>query len=447
MTTSSPTDTVPPGAARTPRGAPVVLLNAQYLPSSRDWRTAAGRADTPFRVDTFVREAQQAEAAGFDALFQADFSGVNRAALRSGPPLTVFEPFQAAALIAAATTRIAVMPTVSTLYTHPSAFARSLASLDRISAGRAWVNIVSSFRSGTAIGIQRDIPAERRHVQTEEFVRLARRLWASWPPEANIPDPATDRFIREDLISDVDHHGEFYDQSGPLDMAPYSAGFPFTLQATSSLAGLRLAARTADGVFAGTPTLGAAKELRRILRREVERAGRPADSVLLLPGSFVQTVGTRAEAERLADQQRRQTYARGGRAALEELRARFPGLRLDDAGPADGLPPGVLPADPDEVFETFGSRYLPLWDLARVPGRTVGEFAAEAVALGEHARFSGTPEQVGDELRRWYDEGGVDGFQTILGNDFDTLCARVIPRLRGGDSRARPGTRPLSREA
>ncbi|UED87834.1 LLM class flavin-dependent oxidoreductase [Streptomyces profundus] len=415
----------------TPRRAPLLLLNAQYLPASRDWRTEAGRADSPFRVDTFVREAQRAEAAGFDVLFQADFSGVNRAGLRSGPPLTVFEPFQAGALIASATSRIAVMPTVSTLYTHPFSAARALASLDRISAGRAWLNLVSSFRSGTAIGMRRDVPRTRRHAQTEEFLDVARRLWASWPPAANTPDPTTDRFIRDDLIADVDHHGAFYEQNGPIDMAPHSAEFPFTLQATSSLAGLRLAARTADGVFVGTPTLGAARALRRVLRREVRAAGRPEDSVAVLPGGFVRITATRAEAERLIEAERRRAGASGGGAAVDRLRARFPLLRLGDAGSADRLPADVLPEDPDEVFATCGSSYLPLWDLAGEPGRTVGEFAVEAATIGEHARFVGTAEQLGDELRRWYEEGGVDGFQLILGNDFETLCDRVIPRLRG----------------
>lgn len=449
MTTSSPTGTVSAGAGRRTGATPTVLLNAQYLPTSRDWRTAAGRADSPFELDTFVRAAQRAEDAGFDALFQADFSGVNRAGLRAGPPLTVFEPFQVAAIVAGATSRLAVMPTVSTLHTHPSSFARGLASLDRISAGRAWVNVVSSFRSGTAIGVQRAVPRERRHIQTEEFIRVARELWASWPPAANVPDPATDRFIREDLITDVEHHGEFYDQSGPIDMAPYSANFPFTLQATSSLEGLRLAARTADGVFAGTATLGAARELRRILREETRRAGRPADSVALLPGSYIHVVGTREEAERLSRAQYHSIHAFGGQRALDELRTRYPGLRLDGVSPGGRLPPGALPEDPDEVFATFGSRYLPLWDLARTPGRTVAEFAAEVLTLSEHARFIGTPEQIGDELRRWYDADGVDGFQIILGNDFDALCERVIPRFRGDDARVPRGTstRPLSQRS
>ncbi|MFF2372814.1 LLM class flavin-dependent oxidoreductase [Streptomyces xiamenensis] len=426
----SPPAPAPDGAGRPAPGTPTVLLNAQYLPASHDWRATRGRADSPFRAETFLRAAQQAEAAGFHAFFQADFSGVNRAGLRAGPPLTVFEPFQLAALIATATTRIAVMPTVSTLHTHPFGFARSLASLDRISRGRAWVNVVSSFRPGTAIGMRRDVSSGQRHAQTEEFVGLARRLWSSWPPAANLPDPAGDRFVREDLITEVEHQGAFYTQSGPLDMGPYSAAFPFTLQATSSLAGLRLAAATADAVFAGTPTLGAAKALRRILRREVVAVGRPADSVALLPGSYLHLHGGHEEAGRLAEQ-RRAAHGPVGRAAVDTLRNRYPGLRLDGASPADPLPPGALSPDPDEVFAEFGSRYLPLWDLARTPGRSVGEFAAEVLALSEHARFSGTPERVGDDMRRWYEEGGVDGFQTILGNDFDALCERVVPRLIG----------------
>ncbi|GAA2252949.1 NtaA/DmoA family FMN-dependent monooxygenase [Streptomyces amakusaensis] len=437
MSTSSPTSSPDssPVAGRRTGGAPILLLNAQYLPTSKDWRTADGRADSPFHLGTFVREAQRAEAAGFDALFQADFSGVNRAALRSGPPLQLFESFQAAAVIAGATSRIKVMPTVSTMYAHPSAFARSLASLDRLSEGRAWINVVSSFRPGTAIGVKREVSRSQHHAQAEEFLKVAKELWASWPPEANTPDPVTGHYIREGLIKDVQHQGEFYRQSGPIDMAPYSAAFPFTLQATSSLTGVRLAARTADGVFAGTPTLGAAKELRRILRREAVAAGRPADSVALLPGSYIHVVGTREEAELLLSAERARTQVFGGQLAVEQLRARYPGLRLDGVGPADRIPADLISEDPDKVFEEFGSRYLPLWDLARTegrkPGRTVGEFAAEVISLSEHARFIGTAEQIGDELRRWYDEGGVDGFQTILGNEFEALCERVIPRFLG----------------
>ncbi|AOS61940.1 LLM class flavin-dependent oxidoreductase [Actinoalloteichus hymeniacidonis] len=410
---------------------PLLLLNAAYLPYSHDWRSAAGRANSPFEAETFIRAARQAEAAGFDAFFQADFSGVNRVAARTGRPINTVEPFQLAALVAATTSRIAVLPTVSTLHTHPFTFARNLASLDRLSRGRAWINVVSSFRPGTALGVARDTTAADRHAQTEEFLTVARRLWTSWPPQATEPDRQTDRFIRDDLITDVDHDGAFYRQPGPIDLPPYSAEFPFTLQATSSLAGLRLAARSADAVFAGTPTLGAARALRSSLRRETEQAGRHADEVALLPGAFLQISRDPAEAAALARAEGTAAKTPSAWAAVQRLRARFPMLELADVSLADPPPRGLLSADPAEVLALHGSRALPLWDLARTPGRSLGELAVAEAALGEHARFTGTPSEIAVELRRWFDEGGVDGFQFILGNDFTALCSEVLPRLLG----------------
>lgn len=84
-----------------------------------------------------------AETAGIDTLFQADFSGVSRPSLRVGELLQAFESFQMADLVEHATSSIRVMPTVSTMHTHPFSFARSLASLDRILGRRVWINVVS----------------------------------------------------------------------------------------------------------------------------------------------------------------------------------------------------------------------------------------------------------------------------------------------------------------
>lgn len=417
-------------SSQIPHSRPMLLLNAQYLPASRDWRSS-GDKDSPFAVDTFIREAQHAETAGIDAFFQADFSGVSRPTLRAGSPVTVFESFQMAAMVAQATSRIKVMPTISTMHTHPVSFARSLASLDRISGGRAWINIVSSFRSGTGIGSTRTIPSERRHDQTAEFLDVAQRLWASWPPAANTPDKTLGQFIHTDLIDDLNHHGEFYDQPGPIDMPPLSEGFPFTLEATSSLKGVKLAARTADAVFAGTPTLGAAQALRDVLRHEVTEAGRSADALRLLPGVFIQIIDSTQEADMIAAAQRHhQAREFSGPAALTQFHARYPGLNFEDLGPNDQLPASVLPEDPADVLAEHGSKYLPLWDLAYNHGtRTVREFIAEAHGLGEHARFMGTCDQIAEKLATWHNHGGVDGFQFILGNDFDALCERIVPAL------------------
>lgn len=411
----------------TPTPHPKLLLNAQYLPSSVDWRSADEHT-SPFSIHTFIEEAQRAEAAGFDALFQADFSGVNRAALRSGPPLTVFEPFQAAAIIATSTTSLAVMPTVSTLHTHPFSFARSLSSLDRISNGRAWINVVSSFRPGTGIGSQRIISRAQRHEQTTEFLDVARRLWHSWPPAANSPDTATDRYIRDDLVIDIDHHGEFYDQPGPIDMPPLSAHFPFTLQPTSSLEGLQLAARTADGVFAGTPTLGAAKALRRILQDQASQAGRAADAVALLPGCYLQVVDSETET-RLKSAAQHRLKTGSASAATWQLKQRFPLLQIEELTATDPLPADVLPEDPLDVLAQFSTHYLPIWDILQNTRPTVGELAAGVLDLAEHAKFIGTPERIADDLVQWIETGAVDGFQIILGTGFDSVVNQIVPAV------------------
>ncbi|MDQ1102998.1 LLM class flavin-dependent oxidoreductase [Nocardioides zeae] len=409
---------------------PLVLLNAAYLSSSRDWRTPAGRDTSPFEVSTFVREARQAEAAGVDVFFQADFSGVQRASIRSGPPVNAFEPFQLAALVASATDAIAVMPTVSTLHTHPFTFARNLASLDRIARGRAWVNVVSSFRSGTGLGVTRTDRRGDRHAQTEEFVTLARKLWRSWPPEALVADAASGTFVATELIEDVGHQGEFYAHEGPIDMAPFSAAFPFTLQATTSLAGLALAARTADGVFAGTPTRRAAHLLRTVLQDEARAAGRPPDAVRLLPGAFLHLVDDRREAARLRRARTGGTVDRA--AAVLAFAQRHPRLDLTDLRPRAPVPLDLVPPTPAETLATLGSAYLPVWDLVHgtEPAADLGDLAVRSAAWGEHAQFVGTVEEVLDELTEWITGGAVDGFQLILGNRFDLLTEEVVPTLK-----------------
>jgi len=180
-------------------------------------------------------------------------------------------------------------------------------------------------------------------------------------------------------------------------------------------------------VFAGTATLGAARTLRRILREEVRRAGRPEDSVALLPGAFIEIVDSDAGPPSWTRRYPAPSLPLG--LALEQVRARFPALPLRGLSLADPWPEDLIDEDPAVVLDTLGSRYLPVWEAARTPGRTVADLVAAVAPLGEHARFTGTAEQIGDELRRWYEEEGVDGFQLILGNEFGAVCDRVVPRV------------------
>lgn len=414
-----------PIAPPAPRASspPTLMLNAHFLPSSHDWLHGEEDDRNPYHLETYLRQARSAAEAGFDILFQAYFSGVNRSRVRAGPWSPPFEPFQLAAVTAAAVAGITVMPTVSTLYTHPFPVARSLASLDRISAGRAALNLVSSFRSGTALGVRRNVDRSRRHEQTEDYLALLRALWASWPPDALVPDRAQGRFVHDERIRDLTYAGAFYDHEGPLDLPPYAADFPPLMMAAGSLAGLRLAVRTSDYVFAAAPTLPAAKRLRRALREEAAAAGRDPNDVRLILGANLALSSARPAAMPVAPTD----------AALRELGRSLaqdiPSLRLETLGLDDRLP-RLFPEDADETLRTLGARASGLWELAERPSQTVRGFLAGAAQQGEQANFRGDPGAIADELRRWIDEGGLDGVQFIQGNDFPALCATIVPALR-----------------
>ena len=79
-------------------------------------------------------------------------------------------------------------------------------------------------------------------------------------------------------------------------MGPYSAAFPFTLQATSSLAGLRLAAATADAIFSRHSELEAGKAFYADVKGRLAKYGRTPDQLLVLPASTFVLGDTDAEA-------------------------------------------------------------------------------------------------------------------------------------------------------
>jgi alkanesulfonate monooxygenase SsuD/methylene tetrahydromethanopterin reductase-like flavin-dependent oxidoreductase (luciferase family) len=74
----------------------------------------------------------------------------------------------------------------------------------------------------------------------------------------------------------------------------------------------------------------------------------------------------------------------------------------------------------------------------------VRELLSSLAAGGGHATFVGTPEQVADEIERWVDAGGADGFNLMppaLPGSLDDFVETVVPELqrRGRMRRAYEG--------
>ena len=89
------------------------------------------------------------------------------------------DPMVVLGLIAGATKHVGLACTVSTTYFEPFALARSMATLDHLSGGRAAWNIVTSFQEAEARNFGRDeqLSREQRYDRADEFMEVVCALW------------------------------------------------------------------------------------------------------------------------------------------------------------------------------------------------------------------------------------------------------------------------------
>lgn len=98
------------------------------------------------------------------------------------------DTFTVATAIAARTTSFTPLAAVRPGYWNPAHFASAAATLDNLTGGRLFVNIVSGLDDLAAYGDGEDDKV-RRYARTREFLQVVRRLWSA---------------------DDVTHHGEFF---------------------------------------------------------------------------------------------------------------------------------------------------------------------------------------------------------------------------------------------
>ena len=131
-----------------------------------------------------------------------------------------FIPGRALQAMAGATRHLGLAATRSTSYYQPFEIARSFATLDHLSGGRAAWNIVTSFQEAEARNFSRDeqIPRHRRYDRADEFLEVVTRLWDSWEDEALVLDRAAPLFADPAKVHRIDHEGEWFKVRGPLNV-------------------------------------------------------------------------------------------------------------------------------------------------------------------------------------------------------------------------------------
>jgi FMN-dependent oxidoreductase (nitrilotriacetate monooxygenase family) len=393
------------------------------------WRLADADPHAYLDVDHYVRLAGLAEEAHIDAVFQGDSPAL-------GPGIATgtsggLDGFTLLAVIAGATERIGLLPTVSTTYSTPYSLARRLQSLDHLSKGRAALNVVTTGNPAAAanFGVAAHPDREVRYRRAHEFLEVVTRLWEAWEPDAVVADKATGRFGDPGRIHAVDHHGEFFDVAGPLPLPASPQVRPVISQAGETPAGLELAARYADLVFAAGHTVAKAKASRDDIRARARALGRDPDGIKYSLGLIV-LVGTDEE-----DARRRREELDATLPPAEHLVSAFLsslGLPADAFGPDDVIRLQDVPAEPNLRAFSVGLYHNTRAVLAEGP-RPLRELVAHTAGVGTHRLVVGSPERIADDLESWWRQGAADGFTVMFADtrvDLERFATLVVPILK-----------------
>ena len=219
----------------------------------------ASAGGAPWSGEFYVDLAKALERACFDYMILEDtlmvsdiYGGGMDRYLRGAIAAPKHDPAPLAAVIAAQTSRLGVVATLSTLGYPPFLLARLCATIDHIAQGRFGWNIVTSGEDAAAqnFGLDKITEHDLRYEMADEYVELVGRLFGSWDADAVVLDRQTGTYADPAKVRTVDFNGRFYRCRGPLNTAPLPHGRPVYVQAGGSPRGRDFAARHADSIIA-----------------------------------------------------------------------------------------------------------------------------------------------------------------------------------------------------
>jgi FMN-dependent oxidoreductase (nitrilotriacetate monooxygenase family) len=370
---------------------------------------------------------QKLERAKFDAFFMADHIAVLNMpmdALKRSHTATSFEPFTLLSALSQVTERIGLVATGSTTFDAPYHIARRFASLDHLSNGRAGWNIVTTSNPDAALnfGLEEHMEHGERYRRAREFYDVVTGLWDSWADDAFVRDVEEGIFFEPAKMHVLDHKGKHLSVRGPLNIARPVQGWPVIVQAGASEAGRQLAAETAEAVFTAQSDINAGRKFYTDVKGRMEKLGRGREHMKILPGCFVvvgdtieQAQAKRAKLDSLVD------YAN----AIASL-----SIALGhDASKFD--PDRPLPDDIPEGNASKSGRERAI-ALGRRENLTVRQLAQR---LGGYSglAMAGTAKTIADEMEKWLETEGSDGFTVMfpyLPGGLSDFVERVVPELQ-----------------
>ncbi|RVD42372.1 LLM class flavin-dependent oxidoreductase [Mesorhizobium sp. M4A.F.Ca.ET.020.02.1.1] len=358
------------------------------------WRHPKAHVTAGIDIGHYIQLARTAEAAKLDMIFCEDAAGLREAnvGIASQTSRSIgFEPISLLSAIAVQTGRIGLVSTASTSYNEPYGLARTFASLDQLSGGRAGWNLVTSASNIEAanfgsMGLRSHAD---RYERAREFAAVVAGLW------------------RGAGSGGLNHDGQSFSVRDALDLPRSPQGAPVMVQAGASEDGKALAARTADVVFSAAQTFEEAKAFYDDVKGRLAAYGRTSGDVKIMPGVAPVVAATEPEA----------------RAKHEELQELIP----------------------DEVGVALLSSYLSISDLWRYPidgplpelPESEGMKSRQALVVEQSRRDGLSIRQLArhfaGELQARFEGGAADGFNVMpswFPGELDAFCALVVPELQ-----------------
>jgi FMN-dependent oxidoreductase (nitrilotriacetate monooxygenase family) len=395
------------------------------------WRHPDNHADEYNSLAYWTNLAQTLERGKFDALFLADvvglydvYRGSAAAALKDAAQVPVGNPLLQVSAMAAATEKLGFGVTVALTYEQPYALARTFSTLDHFTGGRIGWNVVTSYLDSAAknLGLDTQIAHDTRYDIAEEFLDVTYKLWeGSWQDDAVQRDRESGVFTDPAKVHPINHSGEHFSVPGIHLSEPGPQRTPVIFQAGASSKGRQFAAKHGEAIFINGIVPEITRKTTDDIRTRAEALGRPRDSVKILSLVTVITAETDELAQQKYDSYREYVSLEGALA----LYGGWSGLDLSDFDPDVPL----------KYIDTDAARSaLAIFTVADPEREWTPRDIGHYVGIGGIGPvIVGSPQTVADELERWVEVGGVDGFNlayVITPGTFEDIVDLVIPELQ-----------------
>jgi len=404
--------------------------NCTTIPAA--WRHPEARTDS-MSPDYYRHIGKVLERGKFDLGFFDDrlampdmYLGDHAHTVEHGIRCVKMDPITVLMTMGMATTHLGLGSTMSTTYFEPFDVARTIATVDLMTEGRAAWNVVTSVNDNEArnMGGERHMAHDERYDQADEFVEIVLGHWNSWDDDAIVLDKENGVFADPSKVRRLDYVGEHYRSRGPFTVPRSPQGHPVVIQAGQSERGRDFAARWGELIFAGYGTVEHGIEQYRALKDACASAGRDPDQMKITTLMYPVVAETRDEAlEKKAAYDKLPNDFDQLSLLSEALNFDFASKGMDEPFSDEELE-GLqgMQAIRDGVLRRSGIKNPTVRDFMEVSGRgRVGD------------GWVGSATEIADQMELWFTAPACDGFViggTHIPGAYEDFVDLVVPELQ-----------------